>query len=177
MGRFVQRDPIGLEGGDINEYGYCGNEVIMFVDVDGLELERICLPAYNNTCGWVNVHVVGDEEMGLLTGGDGKDYEGVYFRNRKFLDGEHPDIYVNGDAVIRAVKDKIPARGKYREQMLKQLIAKRMLSVKRHETTHAWDPETNKCKREFNAFIGGGDSPQKAKENVRRYSGCQNFRR
>lgn len=34
IGRFVQRDPIGIEGG-INVYVYCGNEPVLQVDPDG----------------------------------------------------------------------------------------------------------------------------------------------
>ena len=34
-GRFMQMDPIGLNGGDVNVYRYCGNDGIVFVDPSG----------------------------------------------------------------------------------------------------------------------------------------------
>ena len=36
MGRFVQRDPIGLRGRDVNWYRYCRNESSEFIDPDGM---------------------------------------------------------------------------------------------------------------------------------------------
>lgn len=36
QGRFIQRDPIGLSGGDVNWYRYCGNNPILLVDPNGL---------------------------------------------------------------------------------------------------------------------------------------------
>jgi RHS repeat-associated protein len=36
LGRFVQMDPIGLNGGDVNWYRYCGNMVETSADVNGL---------------------------------------------------------------------------------------------------------------------------------------------
>ena len=42
MGRFVQRDPIGLRAGDINWYRYCRNDVALNVDADGLEQYVFC---------------------------------------------------------------------------------------------------------------------------------------
>lgn len=35
LGRFIQPDPIGLNGEDVNWYRYCGNEPVIKVDVDG----------------------------------------------------------------------------------------------------------------------------------------------
>lgn len=36
LGRFIQRDPIGLSGGDVNWYRYCGNAPIIKCDLTGL---------------------------------------------------------------------------------------------------------------------------------------------
>ena len=36
LGRFLTRDPIGIAGGDVNWYCYCGNDPVNFVDDDGL---------------------------------------------------------------------------------------------------------------------------------------------
>jgi len=36
LGRFIQRDPIGLSGGDANWYRYCGNEPVGNADPNGL---------------------------------------------------------------------------------------------------------------------------------------------
>jgi RHS repeat-associated protein len=37
LGRFVQRDPVGLAGGSVNLYGYCRNNPVTLVDAFGLE--------------------------------------------------------------------------------------------------------------------------------------------
>jgi RHS repeat-associated protein len=36
-GRFISRDPIGFEGGDVNLYGYVGNNAVNLIDPFGLE--------------------------------------------------------------------------------------------------------------------------------------------
>jgi len=36
VGRFIQKDPIGFEGGDVNLYGYVGNDPVNWVDPTGL---------------------------------------------------------------------------------------------------------------------------------------------
>jgi RHS repeat-associated protein len=38
-GRFIQPDPIGLEGGDVDLYGYCWDDPIHFVDRTGLSAD------------------------------------------------------------------------------------------------------------------------------------------
>jgi RHS repeat-associated protein len=37
LGRFIQMDPLGLEGGDVNLYRYCQNDAIGWVDLDGCQ--------------------------------------------------------------------------------------------------------------------------------------------
>ncbi len=38
LGRFIQMDPIGFNGGDENLYRYCGNAPVVFYDIEGKEL-------------------------------------------------------------------------------------------------------------------------------------------
>lgn len=39
LGRFISEDPIGFEGGDVNLYGYVGNNPFMYTDSTGLDAE------------------------------------------------------------------------------------------------------------------------------------------
>jgi RHS repeat-associated protein len=50
-GRFVSRDPIGLDGGDINLYAYVGNNPVNHNDPDGLFVEKPFAGAANVLLG------------------------------------------------------------------------------------------------------------------------------
>ncbi len=41
LGRFLQRDPIGFDGGDVNIYRYCDNNVVNWIDLFGLDLYTV----------------------------------------------------------------------------------------------------------------------------------------
>jgi RHS repeat-associated protein len=43
-GRFIQEDPIGLNGGDVNLYRYCRNDGVAFVDYEGFSCILLELP-------------------------------------------------------------------------------------------------------------------------------------
>ena len=45
LGRFIQMDPIGLNGGDKNWYRYCRNRPDQVVDYDGLRNVNVCMKA------------------------------------------------------------------------------------------------------------------------------------
>ncbi|MEW6518580.1 MAG: RHS repeat-associated core domain-containing protein [Thermodesulfobacteriota bacterium] len=45
IGRFISRDPIGFNGGDVVLYGYAQNNPVNFVDPEGLQ------KIYGNWCG------------------------------------------------------------------------------------------------------------------------------
>jgi len=46
VGRFISEDPLGLAGGDVNLYGYVGNNPIMGVDPEGLITPAIAAALY-----------------------------------------------------------------------------------------------------------------------------------
>ena len=48
MGRFMQRDPIGLNAGDVNVYRYCENDAVVNVDFTGFEQVYVCKKAYKS---------------------------------------------------------------------------------------------------------------------------------
>jgi len=45
VGRFIQKDPIGFDGGDVNLYGYVQNNPVNWVDPEGL---APCEPCKNS---------------------------------------------------------------------------------------------------------------------------------
>jgi len=71
LGRFITPDPIGLAGGDVNWYRYCGNDGIVNTDINGLACNVIGLAALPNGCGgdgWFNDIIIPDKN--LITGTD-----------------------------------------------------------------------------------------------------------
>ena len=47
LGRFIQMDPIGLNGGDVNMYAYVNNDTIIHIDSYGLQRENLSTAAGN----------------------------------------------------------------------------------------------------------------------------------
>ena len=50
IGRFINKDPIGFDGGDINLYAYVANNPVNFIDPDGLI--RPTIPGYWSYLRW-----------------------------------------------------------------------------------------------------------------------------
>ena len=51
IGRYLQPDPLGLDGGDVNIFSYVGQNPVMATDPDGLQSIAACgNPAYAATC-------------------------------------------------------------------------------------------------------------------------------
>ena len=67
LGRFIQPDPIGLNGEDVNWHRYCGNEPICAVDIDGLRslLQNVGYMATGLFVGGVGVCL---DAIGLAAG-------------------------------------------------------------------------------------------------------------
>ena len=57
VGRYTQTDPIGFEGGDVNLYGYVGENPVNWMDFNGLEIigRWITRPSINPWTLWVGV--------------------------------------------------------------------------------------------------------------------------
>jgi RHS repeat-associated protein len=75
VGRWLQPDPLGLEGG-LNLYAYCGNDPINYIDPSGLDpysaLERAAINGYNNGGFWgglqANLALLGTVGLDVLGG-------------------------------------------------------------------------------------------------------------
>lgn len=70
-GRFISKDPIGFDGGDVNLYGYVQNNPINWVDPSGLSQEKSFLQEYidrvkkeNDSINWSKIEVKNCEISG-----------------------------------------------------------------------------------------------------------------
>ena len=72
LGRFLMRDPIGIAGGDVNWYCYCGNDSVNFVDDDGLmSWSEWCKVFLEGLKGFGGAWADGSVEKGLAAAFDG----------------------------------------------------------------------------------------------------------
>jgi RHS repeat-associated protein len=50
VGRFISEDPIGFDGGDTNLMAYVGNNPILYIDPNGLEIRIYRRPVKMGLC-------------------------------------------------------------------------------------------------------------------------------
>ena len=91
MGRFIQMDPIGLMGGDLNMYRYCENDSIQYADLTGEKLYKVCDAIRNpDNCATGNFIRKTPKEVRQLCGGYNP--QGCLHGKNK-TDKVHYDIY------------------------------------------------------------------------------------
>ncbi len=56
IGRFISEDPIGFEGGDVNLMAYVGNNPVLLIDPNGLELRIYNRPVDGGPLSWIGAN-------------------------------------------------------------------------------------------------------------------------
>ena len=177
IGRFMQMDPIGLEGGTINFYEYCNNDACNAIDVTGFRELHVCHPIYKNTCETVIVNFVRDESK-LNRLGYYIDYGSDNWSN---------DVYVNMAAVNAHAANNLFNKGvtkknKYWRQLLVEENERLINQIAHHEggghainAKHFPNRAANKCLDELDAHMAQGLSKSESKRKIRenyKHLGC-----
>ena len=136
-GRFISEDPIGLDGGDVNLYRYCGNNPSTFVDING-NLHQVTkvlvavvvsagLAAAIAASGVVTTTVLGAAALGAATEAVGI---GITYTIESFFVDGHEDAVAMGSCGCRQKKETYGKQKKEKEEQLEAL-----------ENTKAWREE------------------------------------